>query len=43
MNGEHEQLISEEDEELKHLREEKLTKLIEGKEKRRKWAPNLFM
>jgi len=34
MNGEHEQLISEEDKELKRLREEKLKKLIEGKEKK---------
>lgn len=35
MNGEHEQLISEEDEELKRLREKKLKKLIEGKETRK--------
>jgi thioredoxin 1 len=35
MNGEHEQFISDEDEELKRLREEKLMKLIEGKEKKK--------
>ena len=35
MNGEHEQLISEEDEELKRLREKKLKKLIKGKEKKK--------
>jgi thioredoxin 1 len=33
MSGEHERFISEEDEELKHIREQKLMKLMEGKEK----------
>jgi len=36
MTGEHKRFISKEDEELKHIREKKLMKLIEDEERRRK-------